>query len=597
LSLAKHLKEQTEPKLSELPGLIKSNRSELSKSLRLPENQVLIEGQFNPDDAAAMARKNLEAASTLLLQGKVEACRAALSGCEAEVDKAKSWMDASKATVKEFDQTLRLERSRLDGMLERCRNLLGTLRNVERDHTAAALRLAYSVVEEPAKSWAKPGAEPLQDLAASEAVPTQANSTQANSGPVASANGQQEDQQLGGSLANQLLQRAESIAQQVSKMHNDAQAQYSRGEVLGAISTVREASALIAEIDRRLVRVELHLQHLERCVVENQQQLESSVAAAQRLLGYQSDRLVMLPTVRQIQEFAEHVGQVQSQVATNTQRTNPFELAQVLMHFQKRIAELEAMIVADHQGHAEASRAVDGAVRQWSVARQYVQQSRTDNIPDSPATKEGVRRVDVLEQGVLGVQQQIEEIHGDWHAVGRRAAEVQSDLATVSKKLSQELQMGNNALQEFQMASESVYNAEHWTGPWGMRIDGSPGVRLLESARTQLQAGNYAAVLELSSQANQAAQIAIQRVEREVQKRRIAEQQRTERLRRERMAAEAARTGTIILGGGGSSSRGGSIFGSGGTFGGGGGPFGGGGGSFGGGGGGGNNSGFGRSGW
>jgi hypothetical protein len=470
------------------------------------------------------------------------------------------------------------------------------------------LRLAYSVVEEPAKSWAKPGAEPLQDLAASEAVPTQANATQANptqvnSGPGASANGQQEDQQLGGSLANQLLVRAESMAQQVSKMHNDAQAQYSRGEVLGAISTVREASALIAEIDRRLVRVEFHLQHLERCVVENQQQLESSAAAAQRLLGYQSDRLVMLPTIRQIQEFAEHVGQVQSQVATNTQRTNPFELAQVLMHFQKRIAELEAMIVADHQGHAEASRAVDGAVRQWSVARQYVQQSRTDNIPDSPATKEGVRRVDVLEQGVLGVQQQIEEIHGDWHAVGRRAAEVQSDLATVSKKLSQELQMGNNALQEFQMASESVYNAEHWTGPWGMRIDGSPGVRLLESARTQLQAGNYAAVLELSSQANQAAQIAIQRVEREVQKRRIAEQQRTERLRRERMAAEAARTGTIILGGGGSSSRGGSIFGSGGTFGGGGpfggggGSFGGGGGPFGGGGGGGNNSGFGRSGW
>ena len=605
LSLAKHLKEQTEPKLSELPGLIKSNRGELAKSLRLPEDKVLIEGRFNPDDAASMARKNLEAASTLLLQGKVEACQAALTGCEAEVDKAKSWMDASKATVKEFDQTLRLERSRLDGMLERCRNLLGTLRNVERDHTSAALRLSYSVVEEPAKSWAKPGAEPLQDLAASEAVPaqanpTQANTTQVNAGPGASANGQQEDQQLGGSLANQLLQRAESIAQQVSKMHNDAQAQYSRGEVLGAISTVREASALIAEIDRRLVRVEVHLQHLERCVVENQQQLETCAAAAERLLESQNDRLVMFPTIRQIQEFAEHVGQVQSQVATNTQRTNPFELAQVLMHFQKRIAELEAMIVADHQGHAEASRAVDGAVRQWSVARQYVQQSRTDNIPDSPATKEGVRRVDVLEQGVLGVQQQIEEVHGDWHNVGRRAAEVQSDLANVSKKLSQELQMGNDALQEFQRASESVYNAEHWTGPWGMRIDGSPGVRLLESARSQLQAGNYASVLELSSQANQAAQIAIQRVEREVQKRRIDEQQRAERLRRERMAAEAARTGTIILGGRGPSSSGGSIFGSGGTFGG-GGPFGGGGGggSFGGGGGGvsNNNSGFGRSGW
>jgi hypothetical protein len=602
LELAKHLQEQTQPKLQELPGIIKSNREDLSKTLRLPESQVLVEGRFNPDDAASMARKNLDAASTLLLQGKVDACRAALAGCEAEVDKAKAWMEASKSTVKEFDQTLKLERSRLDGMLQRCRKLLGTLREVETKYTPAALRLAYSIIEEPIRSWSKPGAEPAHTLG-SQDQPAQdeplADSQVAQG--TATQQQQQQDLELGGTLANQLLQRAETMAKQVSTMHDDAQAQYSRGEVLGAISTVREASTIIAEIDRRLVRVEGHLQHLERCVVENQQTLDQCVAAAQKLLGYQDDRLVMIPTLRQIQEFAQHVGEVRSQVGQNSQRTNPFELAQVLVYFQKRIAELEAMVVADHQGHAEASRAVDGAVRQWGVARQYVQQSRTDNIPDSPATKESVRRVDGLEQAVLAVQQQIEEIHGDWHTVGRKAAEAQSDLAIVSKKLSEELRAGNEALQEFQLASESVYNAEHWTGPWGLRIDGSPGVRQLESARSQLQAGNYNAVLELSRQANQAAQIAIQRVEREVQKRRIEEQQRAERQRRERMAAEAARTGTIIFGGG-SSSSGGSIFGSGGGFGGG---FGG-GGSFGGGGFGGgssgggvsdNNSGFGRSGW
>jgi hypothetical protein len=73
--------------------------------------------------------------------------------------------------------------------------------------------------------------------------------------------------------------------------------------------------------------------------------------------------LVMFPTIRQIQEFAEHVGKVRAQVAATTQRTNPFELAQVLVYFRKRIAELEAMVVADHQGHAEASRAVEGAAR------------------------------------------------------------------------------------------------------------------------------------------------------------------------------------------------------------------------------------------
>lgn len=607
LELAKQLKEQTEPKLAQLPGIIKSNREELAKSLRLPENQVLVEGRFNPDDAAAMARKNLEAASTLLLQGKVDGCRAALAGCDAEVEKAKTWMDASKATVKEFDQTLRLEKSRLESMVDRCGKLLRTLKDVEYQYTPASLRLAYSIIEEPAKSWSKPGAEPVQSLGqqtSDEQIDEQIGdqATQAASPSNDSATGldsQEQDRQLGGTLANQLLQRAESMAQQAAKLHQEALAQYQRGEVLGAINTVRQASTIIAEIDRRLVRVEQHLQHLQRCVVENQQQLDQCVAAAQRLLGYQDDRLVMIPTIRQIQEFVQHVGQVSTQVESTSQKTNPFELAQVIVYFQKRRAELEAMVVADQQGHAEASRAVEGAVRQWSVARQYVQQSRTDNIPDSPATKEGVRRVDVLEQGVLSVQQQIEEIHGDWHSVGRRAAEVQSDLAVVSKQLSEELKAGNAALQEFQLASESVYNAEHWTGPWGLRIDGQPGVRLLESARSQLQAGNYTAVLELSRQAHQAAQIAIQRVEREVQKRRIEEQQRAERLRRERMAAEAARTGTIVFGGG-SSSRGPSIFGNGGSFGGGSGGFGGGfggGGSSSGGGVSNNNSGFGRSGW
>ena len=587
LQIAKQLKEETEPKLSQLPSIIKSNREELSKSLGLPESQVLVEGRFNPDDAGAMARKNLEAASTLLLQGKVQGARAALAGCEEEMDKAKTWMEASKATVKEFDQTLRLEKSRLESMVERCGNLLETLKEVETQYTPASLRLAYSIIQEPAKSWSKPGAEPVHSLSSdSSEIATTVDS-------------HEQDRQLGGTLANQLLQRAEAMAQQVAKMHQESLDLYKRGQVLGAIDTVRQASSIIAEIDRRLERVEQHLQHLQRCVVENQQQLDQCVAAAQKLLGHQEDRLVMLPTIRQIQEFAQHVRQVQAQVESTSQRTNPFELAQLIVYFQKRIAELEAMVVADHHGHAEASRAVEGAVRQWSVARQYVQQSRTDNIPDSPATKEGVRRVDALEQGVLAVQQQIEQIHGDWHAVGRRATEVQSDLAIVSKQLSEELKAGNSALQEFQMASESVYNAEHWTGPWGLRIEGSPGVRLLESARSQLQSGNYSAVLELSRQAHQAAQIAIQRVEREVQKRRIEEQQRTERLRRERMAAEAARTGTIVFGGG-SSSRGPSIFGNGGPFGGSGGGFGGGfggGGSSSGGGVSNNNSGFGRSGW
>jgi hypothetical protein len=622
VELAELLKSQTAPRLDALPSQIASSRKELAGQLRLPESQVLAESRFNPDDAALLAKKNIEAAVTLLTQGKVEACRAAIAGCEAEVDRAEAWMNASKRTVKEFDDTLRKELTRLEGMVERSNRIARSVADAERSYTSAALKLAYSSSEKPPKSWANPGAERLQPLvdsvtggdasAENNLVATNQEGAeragnelqglgQADPNWVASS---QKDlaADLGVSLANQLLERAKGILQKVSKMQQDGRNEYQRGAVLGAISMVRQASELISQTDQRLSRVEEHLHHLEKCVVENEQIFSQCAESANRLLGYEQDRLVMLPTLRQIHELVQHVSQVQQQVAQNNQRTNPFELSELLMYFQKRIAELEGMVVSDHHGHAEAARAVDGAVRQWGVARQYVQQSRTDNIPDSPATKEGIRRVDVLERGVLSVQQEIEGIHGDWHAVGRKAAEVQSDLATVSQQLSSELSQANEALQSFQLASESVYNAEHWTGPWGLRIKDSPGVRQLESARSQLQAGNYPAVLDLSRQAHQMALVAVQRMEREVQKRRIEEQQRAERIRRERMAAEAARRGTIVIGGGGSIFGSGSSgpFGGGGSFGG-GGPFGG-GGSFGGGGGGGggvsdNNSGFGRSGW
>ena len=135
----------------------------------MSESQVLVESRFNPDDAALLAKKNVEAAVTLLTQGKVEACRAAIAGCEAEIDRAESWMDASKLTVKEFDDTLRKERTRLEGMIERSRRLAESVHSADSNYTSAALKLAYSATDKPPKSWASPGAERLQPLVESVA--------------------------------------------------------------------------------------------------------------------------------------------------------------------------------------------------------------------------------------------------------------------------------------------------------------------------------------------------------------------------------------------------------------------------------------------
>ncbi|MEI8214081.1 MAG: hypothetical protein WCI02_18165, partial [Planctomycetota bacterium] len=573
LRLAEHLKTETSPRIETLVTEISQARGDLSKQLKLPETKVLVEPQLNPDGALVQARRNLEAASTLLRQGKVEACQSAIQGCDAEVGKAVQWIESSKVSVKKFDSTLTKERSRLQETMERCHRLSGLLRDAERNYSGAALRLAYTSTEAPSPSWDAPSSEsPITEYEKAEAVQEKLDSTQGNQTAdidTAASAIADEGVNLGSDRATQLLDRAEALAAQCRTIHDAAQSDFQRGYVLAAMQQVQDAGTLIAQMDRRLQRVEEHLQKLEKQVVDNQQILVTCVGAVQRLQDFERDRMVTMPTLQQIADVTNQLGQVQKQYSDRTSRTNPFEFAQLLLFFQKRIAELEGMVVSDRHGFAEASRAVDGAVRQWNVAKQFVQQSRTDNIPDSPATTEGIRRVDVLERSVLGVQRDIATDHGDWQDVVRRAAELQSDLASTSKQLSSELQSASQALQAFQVASESVYNAEHWTGPWGLRIKDSPGIRPLETARGQLQNGNYAAVLEFSRQAQQAAQIAIQRMEREVQARKLEEQQKAERQRRERIAAEASRSGTIIIGGFPGSNSGPSIFGNGGGFGGG----------------------------
>jgi len=558
LELAELLRDTTQPRVEHLPQDIQAARKELAGQLKLNESQVLVEPAWNPDTAHALARKSLEAAVTMLRQGKIDACRSAIQGCDSELERAGQWIEVSKTSAKEFDPTLAKERSRLQQVVQRSKQLATVVRNAERNYSSAALQLAYSVAPIADANWVEPDVIQPADNAKETANGLEANSQAVNDGAAEVADDRRQVLDLGGDHASQLLEHAQDYATECDRLHASAQSKFRQGMVLQAVGELQQAGGLLTQMNRRLDRVDEHLQQLERQVVENQKSLVKCISDIQHLQDYRRDRMVTIPTIQQIDALGEQLQSVQSQYRNSTEGTNPFEFAQLLLFFQKRIAELEGMVVSDRHGYAEASRAVDGAVRQWNVAKQFVQQSRTDNIPDSPATTEGARRVDGLERAVIAVQRSIDADHGDWAEVGRRAAETQSDLSEISRQLSSELQQANAALSSFQSASESVYKAEHWTGPWGLRISDSPGVRQLEAARANLQRGQYAAVLELSNQALQASQLAIQKMEREVQNRRIEAQMRAERLERER---RASRNDTIVIG------SGPSIFGSGGSWG------------------------------
>jgi hypothetical protein len=230
------------------------------------------------------------------------------------------------------------------------------------------------------------------------------------------------------------------------------------------------------------------------------------------------------------------------------------------------------------------------------VAQELVRQSQTDGIPDSQAIVEANRRIAALAQQLQSLQRELDTPHANWQHVDDHASRIQAELRAAADSLSGELQNAGQALTNFQLASQAVYQAEQWSGAYGVRVAGSPGVNELQRARQGLEHGNYSLVLELAKLASTMAQGAVQQAEREVTRRRMAEQQAAEAERRRRSQRNA---GTPF--GGGFSMGRGKPFG-GGSFG--GGSFGGGsfgGGSFGGGsssskssGG---NSGFGRSGW
>ncbi len=219
------------------------------------------------------------------------------------------------------------------------------------------------------------------------------------------------------------------------------------------------------------------------------------------------------------------------------------------MQTQRQLEQLQGQIIGDEQAHAEAKRAAAGAREQLEQAGQLVRQSQSDGIPDSQQIVQTNSRITELSRQLRDVENDLEVAHGDWQAIDTRAARIQTELSSASKTLGSELSSAGQALAAFQQASQLVLQAGQWSGPWGVRVSGSPGVSELERARRSLQSGNYGLVLQVSQIALLAAQTAIQSAEREVARRHMEEERQREAERRAQQEALRRRSSTTLGGG------------------------------------------------
>jgi hypothetical protein len=342
-----------------------------------------------------------------------------------------------------------------------------------------------------------------------------------------------------------------------------------QGKLLQAAEILHEAASQVALAHDQVDRTESHLAAIESQTRENQAALARVADTLRTLAANQRDPLVTQDTLNAIGASQHGVTTLDRDLATTTAAPNPFEIASRIDALQQSCVALEARCAADRQANAEASRAAAGARRQFQAAQQLVRQSQTDGIPDSQQTRLANDRIAALSQTLALVEHQLNTPHGDWKAVDSDASRLQADLSAATDTLGGELKSASQALNVFQQASQSVFQAEQWSGSYGIRVTGSPGVRELERARASLQQGNYNQVLEIARLAAAAALTSIQQAEREVQRRQLEEERAAEAERRRHEAAQRRSSpsfGPVIISGGGSS--GGSPFG-GGLFGGG----------------------------
>ena len=517
VQLATRIRQELHPEGEALRSRIADARRKLAQQLSLPESDVLHEVDRSPDEHWSTAGKSLEAAGVSVSLGQNAAARAAVDVMLAEVTQADQIISASAKAAQSFAQDKAAASANLNRLTSRLPQVKTAVDHARRHYLSSALQVRSNL------------------------------------------GGKQVDTP---ETVEHLLQAAAEPLDSVDNLLQLADAENRQGKVLQAAGTLHDAASQVALAHDQLDRIETHLAAIESKTRENQAAITRVAEALRTLAANQRDPLVTQDTLVSINAAQRDVENLGRELATATAAPNPFEIGSKIDALQHSIVALQARCAADRQANAEASRAVAGARRQFQSAQQLVRQSQTDGIPDSLQTKLANDRIAALSQTLTLIESQLNTPHGDWTAVDGDASRLQADLSAAAETLGGELKIAGQALSIFQQASQSVFQAEQWSGSYGIRVTGSPGVRELEQARASLQQGNYNQVLEVARFAASAALSAIQQAERDVQRRQLAEEREAEAERRRSEAAQRRNSpsfGPVIISGG--SSTGGGSFG------------------------------------
>ena len=515
VAMGEKLKATSESDMEKLTESISKARTEIAAALGISEAAALHEYNNDPDLNLATAREQWDSVKAAIHRGDIDAADASCEAMEDNIAEGLAIVEESLQALKTFADQRSLRKRELEAAREKLvgRDRLGS--ELDRDYAPAALLLGAG---DPAYH----------------------------------------DQTV---TVQGALQSATDALNSSQTDIDEAKNLYGQGRLLQAVALLQKAAGSNESADQWMTDVAKHADALRAQSRENESELEQAMGYVRTLQSKVDDPRIMQSTVEAYARIENEVGGLCRQIQHSQTGNDPFAEAKPLAEARARITQLESQIHADHNAHAEATRAVRGAETELSVAQRLVRTASTDGIPDSVTTTKCISNIGALESQVAQVARQLDIPHGDWQEVNQAAAAVNGRLGVAGGELRGELNRARRAAEMLEHASRDVYSATRWSGPFGIRVGGSPGSTELERARRLLNQGNYSGMVQMARAAMTMAQHAVQQAEREVarrqrEKQRAAEQARRSRMRRRSSSGFGGGSRPSRTFGGGSISRG-----------------------------------------
>ena len=318
-----------------MKGQIQARREQIAQRLGVPLEQALRESQADPDDRLAAAEQQLAAAQAALHHGSIDAAQTAAEALHSEVETGQQIVDYSLEVL---------------GQLRS-----GTPRNTPPTHdrpvgTAAVVELVQRTDEAFADSA-------LRLQASDPAYPD----------PDATLASRLGDAQADLNSSWQLLDQAEQA--------------FREGKLLEADGRVQVARGNIEHADQGLADIRAHVDRLQAKMRENAAAVAGLNQRTRQLEPQLSDPRTTRPTLHEYDQLLQLIEQTGREVVEARVARDPFHNADRLQDLANHLSKIEGLLAADREAHAEAARALNGAINQLATANALCGASPTRRDP------------------------------------------------------------------------------------------------------------------------------------------------------------------------------------------------------------------------